>query len=83
MDLVNGCSNFCDQCSIFRNSIICDKCTGNRIILNGNCVCNSLSDETQLCVNSCDGCQPCIKDCYSCKNIKGYNYSNVCPPVII
>ena len=53
MALINGCSDFCDECSIFRNSISCIKCSGNHINLNGNCVCNLESDETSLCSDKC------------------------------
>lgn len=34
-----GCMDFCDSCSIFRNSIICNKCSGLREFVDGSCQC--------------------------------------------
>lgn len=46
MALIIGCADFCDDCSIFRNSTKCNLCSGNRINVNGVCVCNKESDIT-------------------------------------
>lgn len=37
MLLLVGCDDFCDTCSIFRNSTTCLKCGTNKIIANGIC----------------------------------------------
>jgi hypothetical protein len=63
MILVNGCEEFCADCSYFKNAASCLDCGYNRHAVDGKCVC----DTTSTVVG--DPCYvACATDCKSCTN---------------